>query len=329
MVNIGRYNMRGLSDDFLNSLKSNHGLLKPVLDRVKKDDTLMLAIRNGYINIYYRGGNLLRIAKTNETSDSYDLYFDKRYDLSVGYTSFFDLNLPSKISGREQIAQWISAFPKLKELMDFWFSENPKTEREFQQLVERENNRSSISNETEYFIIDIEMADANLGARFDILAIKWLANGRKDGKSCKASFIEMKYGDDALSGDSGLVSHLKDINNLLADKGKYASVLETMTTQFHQLDDLGLINYNHGTKNSIIGLNPTNKPEFIFLLANHNPRSRKLEKILTSDDFKVFANSDNFDLRFFVCSDAGYGMHNNNMLTHEEYLNRFNRNEPI
>ena len=314
--------MRGLSDDFLNSLKSVNGLLKPIVDRVKKDDTLMLAIRDGYINIYYRGGNLLRIAKTSGKSDSYDFFFDKKYDLSIGYTSYFDLYLPSKISGHEQILQWISSFPKLKELMDFWFNENPKTEREFHQLVERANNRSSISNETEYFIIDIEMADANLGARFDILAIKWLANGRKDGKNCKASFIEMKYGDGALSGESGLVNHLNDINQFLTDEKNYISTLEAMTTQFNQLDELGLIKYKHCTNNTKIKLEPKDKPEFIFLIANHNPRSRKLQEILNTGEFKELASSDKFDLRFFVSSDAGYGMHNCNMLTYEKYLSR-------
>ena len=282
----------------------------------------MLAIRDGYINIYYRGGNLLRIAKTSGKSDSYDFFFDKKYDLSIGYTSYFDLYLPSKISGHEQILQWISSFPKLKELMDFWFNENPKTEREFHQLVERANNRSSISNETEYFIIDIEMADANLGARFDILAIKWLANGRKDGKNCKASFIEMKYGDGALSGESGLVNHLNDINQFLTDEKNYISTLEAMTTQFNQLDELGLIKYKHCTNNTKIKLEPKDKPEFIFLIANHNPRSRKLQEILNTGEFKELASSDKFDLRFFVSSDAGYGMHNCNMLTYEKYLSR-------
>ena len=45
-------------------------------------------------------------------------------------------------------------------------------EREFQQLVERENNRSSISGETEYFITDIELADSINGTRFDISSNK-------------------------------------------------------------------------------------------------------------------------------------------------------------
>ena len=36
--------------------------------------------------------------------------------------------------------------------MDFYFSENSKPEREFQQLIARENNFSTIANQSEYFV---------------------------------------------------------------------------------------------------------------------------------------------------------------------------------
>ncbi|OHB78940.1 MAG: hypothetical protein A2Z25_21430 [Planctomycetes bacterium RBG_16_55_9] len=62
---------------------------------------------------------------------------------------------------------WIESFPCLKEIMDFYFSEHPKPEREFQQLIARENNDSTISNESEYFISDVEVADSDYVSRFD------------------------------------------------------------------------------------------------------------------------------------------------------------------
>jgi len=316
--------MRGLSQEFLDSLKG--GLLQPVLTRVKKDDTLMLAIRDGYINIYYRGGNLLKITKKPGILESYDFHFDKNYDLTMGNISHNALQLPVIIINSIEVEKWISSISLLKEIMDFWFMEHPKLEREFQQLVERENNRSSISNETEYFITDIEMTDANIGARFDILAIKWLATGRRDGKNCKASFIEMKYGDVALGGISGIVKHIEDINKFLSDKINYSKILIAMTQQFNQLNELGLINFKQCTNNTKVKINPVEKPEFIFLLANHNPRSLKLKRILKSADFIKFIDPDLFDLRFFVSSDAGYGMHNYNMLTYDKYLSRLSVN---
>jgi hypothetical protein len=76
-------------------------------------------------------------------------------------------------------------------------------------LIARENNNSAISNESEYFVLDIEVNEPN--ARFDIMAIRWLAAQRKNGSNCKAALIEMKYGDSALTGSAGLLKHLKDM----------------------------------------------------------------------------------------------------------------------
>lgn len=311
--------MRGLSDNFINCLKS--GLLQPLLERVKKDDTLMLGIRDGYFNIYYRGGSLLKIIEQEKIQVSYNLFFDKKYDLSGGNKTYNSLSLPEKVTGSEQVNKWVSSIASLKEFMDFWFSKHSKMEREFQQLVERENNRSSISGETEYFITDIEFADRSIGARFDMLAIRWPATGRKDGKKCRASFIEIKYGDNALSGKSGLMKHIADINKFLTNKKNYEAILEVMTAQFNQLDKLGLIKFHHCTNDTKVVLSPTYKPELIFLIANHNPRSDKLKNILIQPEFTEHITS-NFDLRFFVSSDSGYGMHISNMLSYEQYIKR-------
>ncbi|HPB83164.1 MAG TPA: hypothetical protein PK200_14090, partial [Spirochaetota bacterium] len=175
--------MRGLSPDFMKSLTSKSGLLNPILERVKIDDTLMLAIRDEYINIYYRGGNIIRI-KANPAPTSFIFDFDEKYSLSESKELFNNLGLNQKVTTTDQVKAWITLIPQLKELMDFWFNKNSKMEREFQQLVVRENNSSSISGTTEYFITDIEFADSQEKFRFDALAIKWPALNRKDGNKC-------------------------------------------------------------------------------------------------------------------------------------------------
>ena len=68
---------RVISTEFAIALKQ--GALSAILVRVKEDDTLMLALRNGYINIYYRGGNLLKIAQT-ATTGVYIASFDTKYN---------------------------------------------------------------------------------------------------------------------------------------------------------------------------------------------------------------------------------------------------------
>lgn len=57
----------------------------------------------------------------------------------------------------------------------------------------------------------------------------------------------------------------------------------------------------------------------IFLLANYNPRSSAIRKILT-DVQALETDNSAFDLRFFVAAFAGYGMHHACMLTTGELL---------
>jgi hypothetical protein len=66
--------MRQISKEFISDLKNEDGMLHPLLKRVKQDHTLMLAIRNGYINIYYRGGNILQV--TEKSKGFYEPFFD-------------------------------------------------------------------------------------------------------------------------------------------------------------------------------------------------------------------------------------------------------------
>ena len=58
--------MRRLSGAFMDDLAQ--GVLSPLRDRVLADRSLCLEIRDDYLNIYYRGGNLLR--KPNNSSSA-------------------------------------------------------------------------------------------------------------------------------------------------------------------------------------------------------------------------------------------------------------------
>jgi hypothetical protein len=82
---------------------------------------------------------------------------------------------------------------------------------------------------------------------------------------------------------------------------------------------IGLLKFNKGTTNAEVKLNPIDKPEVIFILANHNPHSAKLKTILDDPEIKPYGNSDHFDLRFYVASFAGYGLRANCMCTLDEF----------
>lgn len=315
--------MRVLSLNFMSDLKA--GLLQPILERVIRDHTLMLAIRDGYINVYYRGGNILKVEEIIEQQGQryYQTSFNDQYKHESGMAVPV---LPDTIKSQCDAITWVNSFSHLKEIMDLYFSKHSKPEREYQQLVARENNYSTISNESEYFISDIEFADSGLGARFDMLAIRWLATDRKGGSNCRPVLIEMKYGDGALGGRSGLLDHLKDIEQLISDDSNYERLLGMMETQFNQLIELGLMKFSAGSKGTKVKLGAKdkdeNKLEVIFLLANHNPRSTKLSSILEElsaalekKNGKSNAQKESFDLRFFVSSFAGYGLHSDCMKT--------------
>lgn len=305
--------MRALSQTFMNDLLNQDGLLHPILERLKQDHTLMLSIREDYINIYYRGGNILRVKE--QRNGSYSAFFDNEYNKSgVG-----NLSLPGTIENSNSARTWIASVQELKGIMDIYFSKNGKPEREFQQLVVRENNFSPLSNQSEYFVSDIEFADSNLGARFDILALCWLASQRKNTSNCRPVFIEMKYGDDALSGNAGILKHLQDIDALISNSGKYKVLVETIETQFNQLDELGLMLFNRVANWKKIKLDASKKPEVVFVLANHNPRSSKLCTILQDSEIEAYDRSPNFDLRFYVAGFAGYALHADCMVTLSQF----------
>lgn len=309
--------MKTLDQKFMNDLKNADGLLHPILDRVISDHTLLLSIRGNYINIYYRGGNILRVEKSG---DRYTSFFDPKYNKNAESA----LDLPLHINHQDDARKWVESFQSLKLMMDFYFSRICKSEREFQQLVARENNDSTISNESEYFIADIECSDSDLKAKFDMLAIKWLANQRKNGSNCKAALVEMKYGDGALDGKSGVMKHIKDIATLIEDKKCYGELLSTMETKFDQLDRLGLLRFNHCTNGTKVKLDVKAPPEVIFILANHNPRSTKLKTLLVDSDDVIKTQSKSFDLKFFVSSFVGYGLHSKRLLGLDEFRKLLN-----
>lgn len=302
--------MRALSEHFMEDLVKPDGLLYPILTRVKKDHTLMLAIREDNINIYYRGGNILNL---EDKKGYYKTFFDDQYNKFGQDIS----NSPATITNQDDSKKWVVSFPDRKNVMDNYFSAYGKSEREFQQLVARENNNSTISNESEYFISDIEVTYP--GVRFDIMAIRWLATQRKKGSNYKAALIEMKYGDGALGGNAGLLKHLKDMDTLISNKDRYGKLMLTMESQFNQLDQLELLKFNKGTSEAKVKLNADDKPEVIFILANHNPRSTKLKTILSNPEFEEYGMSPRFDLRFYVASFSGYGLHAKCMLPLAEF----------
>lgn len=306
---------RKLSTTLMQDLTQASGVLNSLQRRVSRDDTLMLALRDNGLNVYYRGGNLLRLTAIN--GSGYLAYFDANYGKPTGVVPPI---LPAEVKTQVDCDAWVASFPFLKEIMNGFFAAHPKSEREFQQLVVWENNRSGVANQTEYFITDVEFADSAQSARFDMLGLKWPAHERKSGDKCRPVIFEMKYGDAAYGGAAGISKHIRDFNEVLCRPEARSALCQTIASQFNQLSELGLIRFNRSSSIDMISV--VGRPEVVFLLSNHNPRSSKLLQIVNEIIDPV-----DYDLRFFASSFAGYGLHHDCMLDLKQFRSLLQQRE--
>jgi len=279
------------------------GVLHDLLDYVKSDDTLDLEFRGeGRANIYYRGGSLFCIERSG---DGYTLTFDTKYCTAC------DEGLEKNPSLRVAVG----LIPLYKHTMDVWFAKNRKYEREFQQLVVRENNRhGAISHASDYYIVDIEYAyndnvsDKKTQARFDMIAVKWLSksNERQNPSAPTLAIIEMKYGDGALGGSAGLKKHLEDFGTLVKN-GELDDFCAEYSNVFNQKCALGLIPGKEGARIKIT----QRDIELIFLIANHDPDKTGLAKIVA--EIADVTMEYPYPIRFAYASMMGYCLYADQM----------------
>lgn len=255
-----------MSRDFMDAMGED-GCLHPILEAVRADDTLMLGLRGGYVSIYYRGGELLKIEPS--ASDGYRGKANRDYGHPENY---WDRAIAT-VAEAENV---VDSFPAMKGKMDCHPKIQSSHEREFQQLVVRENNRSRSAGSSDYFITDMEHASGN--ARFDMLGARWLHTDRKHGDGLTPVIFEMKYGESALSGNAGLAKHLDDLRNRLSNAEFVATLKANVASQFNQLSELGLMEFNRSK--SIKTFTCGNQIRIVLVLAAFNPRSSKLLPIL-------------------------------------------------
>ena len=291
------------------------GVLHDLLDYVQCDDTLDLEFRGeGRANIYYRGGSLFCIERSG---DGYTLTFDTKYCTAC------DEGMEKTPSLRAAVG----LIPLYKHAMDVWFVKNRKYEREFQQLVVRENNRhGAISHASDYYIVDIEYAyndnvsDKKTQARFDMIAVKWLSksNERQNPSAPTLAIIEMKYGDGALGGSAGLKKHLEDFGTLVKN-GELDDFCADYSNVFNQKCALGLIPGKEGARIKIT----QRDIELIFLIANHDPDKTGLATIVA--EIADLTMEYPYPIRFAYASMMGYCLYADQMKSLEEMQEFLNK----
>ncbi len=185
---------RGISKDFADEF------IKSDLYRFYTENKheLIIGVRNNYLNLYY---NCDSIAKIKYTKGSIVCEIDKYYLDGKHYDS----------KGKEK-HYVISQNKIIKQYNDIKINSNAKAtqEKEAQAKLVILNNENSNSNwyclDVEYvkaFNNQYEKEKANFNGRFDIIAIS-------KNKPHRVALIELKYGNKAIGGTSGIYKHIDD-----------------------------------------------------------------------------------------------------------------------
>lgn len=244
--------MRHINERFVADLLN--GELAFFLNQVKNArDRLSLEIRNGYINIYYKGGSLLKIT---QKKTGYTFHFDAKYCNNKGNAENFEL---LKHLRSDDVAAYEQHFALMMQEMDSWFDAHPKPERDYQHQL--------LVNNPE--IVDIEY-QVGQRMRLDML---FFADG-------KLMIVENKYGTGAIGGEAGVAEHYKDIREIMHNDKLRNEMIDSVCHISQAKKALGLTD-------NIIEREDIKSVEILFLLANYNPKSQSLDKELDKMDGSV------------------------------------------
>jgi hypothetical protein len=243
----------------------------------QKENNLDAQIRDNYLNIYYRGGNFLRIKPRS-------LYFDEFYfHRGVENLRKTQLIEKAKLGDEKAIAKWnhykeerqrilnylkeeggIRRFYKeMTNVMDSWEKELNTIGISHDEKNEQQQISMNNRGETAYTVIDLEYAVSTtseykyngnlekLVPRFDIIAVD---------KTGQVYVIELKTGLGSIEGNSGITPHIDCFNHTIGRDTK-GDFLNEMDEMLEQKKEFGLIGKD-------ITIDKSKKPLFIFAFSD-------------------------------------------------------------
>lgn len=297
--------MRRLTTTLFNELKE--GKFQSLLEYVKEDDTLDMEFRGNYFTVYYRGGALLIVEETP----------DGTYDWKGISEEYLLKGKDKYVPKHSKVEQFDEYIPEAKHVIDRYICKGPKNhlgEKEIQQLVVRENNYSPNSQDTDYFIVDMEYEEAGGTGRFDLIALRWDSNGAARKKNLVSlTVIEVKQGYNTVrtsSSSPGLRSHQEDFSKFIEKKrtvGVLKDFCKDMVMIFKQKCELGLILANEKIEgiNQDFQLNVEEDVDFVCLLANYKKASDNLRNELKEME----------PCKFIRSHYSGYGLYADEIIT--------------
>jgi len=253
-----------LSDNFLRCLKT--GFLSPITESVINDPDLVLDIRDGYINIYFKGHSLLKLNDATSTTYKAEIHekFLKGIELDLNFT-------------KGNVSQFVKAIPLLKQ--NIANHGKRSIEIEYEQMIIRANNDEQRNN-SEYFIVDRQYSVKE--GRFDLTGIFWDNKHHKKYQEVPVCLIENKF---------ALNSDIKDVHKQLqkyydAVKPKAGSIAEEMQTLFRQKLELGLYKQpanRVAAMKTLAFSREIEKFQFIVVFVDYNHKSSLLDLTKLAD----------------------------------------------
>ena len=258
--------------------KLTEGEYKEIIDFAsKRENELDVQIRDNYLNIYYQGGNLLRVHPRS-------LYFDEFY-FHRGAKDMRKTHLIDKCKKGDKacIARWEDYKNRRKEMLDIlnekrdmatYCKEMKRIMKEWEADLhtigishDEKNAQQQISmnnrGATDYTVVDLEYAVSRTSSfyydgksikkvpRFDIIAVD---------KSGQLYVIELKTGLKAIDGNSGIRAHI-DCFKYSIERDSNNDFINEMDQLLKQKQQLNLIDKN-------VFIDKTRKPQFIFAFSD-------------------------------------------------------------
>lgn len=279
--------MRILSEAFLTALKS--GFLAGLTRLVTSDPDLSLEIRNGYINIYFKGNSLLKLAETGSAG----------YKTEIHPKFIADLDLPSRLVDEATTARFLRQVPQLKHNIAMYGRRS--LEIEYEQMIARANNFEPRNN-SDYYVIDRQYAVR--AGRFDLIGIFWASDRRRHrAQTVPLSLMEVKFALNRYTSElpeqiSRYYEAVRPIAGHLAEESEAI---------FRQKLDRGLYRQPSDRIEAMKTLSIARDLEtfqFIIILVDYNPHSTELNLHTLSE--LPFANQ----VRLFS---SGFGMWQHNV----------------
>ena len=288
------YKGRGLhSSDWTDSLGKG-GKLNSLIEIVKHDNDLVLEIRDDYFNIYYKGGNMLKVMSENSFQFDYN-YFKGNPELSS------DDKKEERKGKRKELLESLKKsrdykgfVSQMKTIMcNYWDWLEKVKKRSLEEKNVQHELCISNTEESDYTIIDLEyqvstedscpfkyqksgtkyegrfVSENKTSPRFDIIAVR-----NSDHQLC---VIELKKGIDAIYGLSGIGDHADSFEGSIERDPK--AFLDEMKGIVENKKKMELLNKDFFISNSA--------PEFIFAYSyNDDSLTKEQQKAKFLEEWK-------------------------------------------